>query len=133
MDVKVVKHEAWAEVVLNRPEVKNAITGPLGLELAQAFEIVQNDDDIQVVLFRGAGGAFCSGLDLKAFGAEPSPAWMKTWKETWRRAHRAIFDCSKPIVCALKDLLSTAVQRSLSQATFVFPAKRPSSAWVRLS
>ena len=102
MDVKVVKHEAWAEVVLNRPEVKNAITGPLGLELAQAFEIVQNDDDIQVVLFRGAGGAFCSGLDLKAFGAEPSPAWMKTWKETWRRAHRAIFDCSKPIVCALE-------------------------------
>lgn len=102
VDVKFVKHETWAEVVLNRPDVKNAIYGPLGLELAKAFEAAQSDDDIQVVLFRGAGGAFCSGLDLKAFSAKPSPPWMKTWKDTWRRAHRAIFDCSKPIVCALE-------------------------------
>ena len=41
MDVKFVKHETWAEVVLNRPDVKNAIYGPLGLELAKAFEAAQ--------------------------------------------------------------------------------------------
>ena len=85
-----------------RPERKNAITGPLGTALADAFESVQTDDTIQAVLFRGAGGAFCSGLDLKAFGAEPKPDWMADWAATWRRAHLAIFACEKPIVCALE-------------------------------
>lgn len=102
MTTRVERHDTWAEVILDRPERKNAITGPLGTALADAFESVQTDDAIQAVLFRGAGGAFCSGLDLKAFGAEPKPDWMADWAATWRRAHLAIFACEKPIVCALE-------------------------------
>ena len=53
----------WAEVILNRPERKNAITGPLGEALAAAVTQLNARDDVQVILLRGAGGAFCSGLD----------------------------------------------------------------------
>ena len=92
----------WGEVTLNRPERKNAITGPFGEALAEALEALQQDPQVQAVLIRGAGGAFCSGLDLKAFNAEPEPAWVAGFQATWRRAHSALFNCSKPIVGAVE-------------------------------
>jgi len=95
-------HDGWAEIVLNRPEVRNAINGPLGLALADAFQQVDDDDATQVVVFRGAQGAFCSGLDLKSFNAQPPPDWLADFSTIWRGAHRAIFNCRKPIIGALE-------------------------------
>jgi enoyl-CoA hydratase/carnithine racemase len=101
-DVETRFHDGWAEVVLNRPERKNAITGPLGIALAQAMAEVDGNDDVRVVVLRGAEGAFCSGLDLKEFNAEPAPAWLAEFQTIWRGAHRSLFECSKPIVGALE-------------------------------
>ena len=101
-EVTIEYHSGWAVVVLNRPEVKNAINGPLGVALADAFHSVDADDSVNVVVFRGAGGAFCSGLDLKAFNADPAPDWLASFQNIWRGAHRAIFDCRKPIIGALE-------------------------------
>ncbi|MCH9670245.1 MAG: enoyl-CoA hydratase/isomerase family protein [Gammaproteobacteria bacterium] len=95
-------HGNWAEVILDRPERKNAIVGPLGVELAEALEAANAAQDIDAVLLRGRGGAFCSGLDLDEFSADPPPDWMAQWPSTWRRAHRALFECNKPIVGALE-------------------------------
>ena len=92
----------WAEVVLNRPERRNAINGPLGEALAAAVRRADADDTVQVVLLRGAGGAFCSGLDLTAFNAEPAPDWMPRFGAIWRAAHKAIYECRTPIVAALE-------------------------------
>ena len=101
-EVEFVAHGRWAEVVLNRPERRNAINGPLGEALAAAIERAGADDGIQAVLLRGADGAFCSGLDLKAFNADPPPDWMPRFSAIWRAAHKAIFECKKPIVAALE-------------------------------
>ena len=101
-EVIVENHQGWAEVILNRPATRNAINGPLGLALAAAFRRVDADNDIHVVVFRGAEGAFCSGLDLKSFNAEPPPAWLADFSTIWRGAHRAIFECRKPIIGALE-------------------------------
>ena len=92
----------WGEVMLNRPERKNAITGPFGEQLADALEELQQDQQVQALLLHGAGGAFCSGLDLNAFNAEPEPAWVAGFQASWRRAHNALFNCNKPIVGALE-------------------------------
>jgi len=100
--VEVAVHEGWAELVLNRPERKNAITGPLGVDLAEAMQGLQAREDVRVILLRGAGGAFCSGLDLKAFNAEPAPRWLADFQRIWRGAHRALFQSNKPIVCGLE-------------------------------
>ena len=92
----------WGEVMLNRPERKNAITGPFGEQLADALEELQQDQQVQALLLHGAGGAFCSGLDLNAFNAEPEPAWVAGFQASWRCAHKALFNCNKPIVGALE-------------------------------
>ena len=102
MEVETTAHDGWAEVVLNRPERRNAINGPLGEGLAEAFRAASGAADVQVVLLRGAEGAFCSGLDLKAFNAEPPPEWLARFNGIWRGAHKAIFECPKPVVVALE-------------------------------
>lgn len=101
-EVEFVEHGRWAEVVLNRPRQRNAIDGPLGEGLAAAIRRADEDEAIEAVLLRGADGAFCSGLDLKAFNAEPPPDWMPRFGAIWRAAHTSIYECRKPIVAALE-------------------------------
>lgn len=60
-------HVRW--IVLNRPEVMNAITGQMLGELNEAFKEADDNPDVRVVVLTGAGRAFCSGLDLKQAAA----------------------------------------------------------------
>ncbi len=101
-EVETVIHGGWAEVVLNRPETKNAINGPLGLSLAAAVRDLDDNDDVQVIVLRGADGSFCSGLDLKAFNADPEPDWLPDFGTIWRSAHKALYESKKPIIAALE-------------------------------
>jgi methylglutaconyl-CoA hydratase len=50
-------------ITLNRPERRNAMTPEMQLELTAAMEDAAASD-CRVLVFRGAGEAFCSGLDL---------------------------------------------------------------------
>lgn len=100
--VVVERRGSIAEVVLNRPERKNAVTGPLAAGLRDAFRELGADGSLSAIVLRGAGGAFCSGLDLKEFNAEPRPEWLDDFQASWRAAHAAIYDCPKVIVGALE-------------------------------
>ena len=100
--VETTIHEGWGEIVLNRPARKNAITGPLGTALVEALQELDGDGDVRVILLRGAGGAFCSGLDLKEFSGDPEPDWLAGFQGIWRSVHRSLFECRKPIVGALQ-------------------------------
>ncbi|MDQ6809190.1 MAG: enoyl-CoA hydratase-related protein [Verrucomicrobiota bacterium] len=51
-------------LTLNRPERRNALTIELMTELVRAFEAAAADETQRVVLLRGAGPAFCAGMDL---------------------------------------------------------------------
>lgn len=54
---------------LNRPKARNAINLELAQELAQALDELDNSSDLHLGILTGAGGNFCSGMDLKAFAA----------------------------------------------------------------
>ena len=97
-----IKHDGWAEVVLNRPERRNAITGPLGEGLAREVNRFAEDDEVKAILLRGAQDAFCSGLDLDAFNAQPAPDWVADFRDLWLQAHVALYNCPKPVVGALQ-------------------------------
>jgi methylglutaconyl-CoA hydratase len=53
-------------VTLNRPERRNSLTIELLNELISAIKVASDQADKRVVILRGAGEAFCTGLDLKA-------------------------------------------------------------------
>src|SRR6201981_759656 len=52
-------------VTLNRPERRNALTIQLLNELIAAVKMASDEAHERVLILRGAGGAFCTGLDLK--------------------------------------------------------------------
>jgi enoyl-CoA hydratase/carnithine racemase len=63
-------HIAW--VTLNRPDALNAMNRAMVQELRTFFATLADDTESRVVVLRGAGRAFCAGLDLKE-GAGDAP------------------------------------------------------------
>jgi enoyl-CoA hydratase len=59
-----------AVVTIDRPEVRNAVDRPTAAALADAFRAFDADDGARVAILTGAGGTFCAGADLKAFGTD---------------------------------------------------------------
>ena len=63
----IVEHEGpVTTVILNRPEVRNAVDRDTASALADAFRRFDADDAAHVAVLWGAGGVFCAGADLKA-------------------------------------------------------------------
>src|SRR2546421_1373833 len=57
-------------VTLNRPERRNSLTIELLNELIAAIKVASDQPNERVMILRGAGAAFCTGLDLKAAADE---------------------------------------------------------------
>jgi enoyl-CoA hydratase len=53
-------------VTLNRPQARNALSGPMMAIMREAWDQVDADPSIRVCVLTGAGGSFCAGADLKA-------------------------------------------------------------------
>ena len=60
------KQGSIATITLNRPEARNALSPDMVADLGQAIQSCRSAD-VRVVLIGGAGGAFCSGADVKEF------------------------------------------------------------------
>jgi len=68
MVVRIIKSanlRVWT-IVIERPEVRNAVDGPTATALHQTFLSFENDTKANVAILYGKGGNFCSGADLKA-------------------------------------------------------------------
>jgi len=66
--VRVERDGPVTVVTIDRPEVRNAVDRPTAAALADAFRAFAADPDQRVAVLTGAGGQFCAGADLKAFG-----------------------------------------------------------------
>lgn len=54
-------------LTLNRPDRLNTITGTMTRELCAYFRGLRDDFETRIVVMRGAGRAFCAGLDIKEY------------------------------------------------------------------
>ncbi|CUR56839.1 Carnitinyl-CoA dehydratase [metagenome] len=67
-DELLVERRAGVLVMtINRPEAKNAVTEAIAHGIAAAIDELDRFDDLKVGVLTGAGGAFCSGMDLKGY------------------------------------------------------------------
>lgn len=65
-DLRFEVDRGVALVTLDRPDVRNAFSGPMGRGLGEAYRHCDADDSIRVVVVTGAGDAFCAGADMSA-------------------------------------------------------------------
>ena len=72
-EVLVDVNDGIMTVTLNRPKARNAANKALAEGVAAAMDRLDSDDSIRVAILTGAGGTFCSGMDLKAFVSGETP------------------------------------------------------------
>lgn len=64
----LVEHEDGLVVItINRPEVKNAVNRAVSYGVCEAIDEMERRADLRLAILTGAGGNFCTGMDLKAF------------------------------------------------------------------
>ena len=93
------KKNGIAMITLNRPEVRNAITKQIWIEIQQAIEEIKEDETVRVVIITGAGDkAFAAGADIKELNARSmldnlnNPAHTALWE---------IENLPKPVIAAI--------------------------------
>ena len=94
-----------AIVTMNRPEAKNALSLPMLVGMADAWEEVDSNDDIRCAVLTGAGGNFCTGMDLKAMGGSDAEKYQLRMAEDpdlhWKALLRH-YQLKKPLVAAVE-------------------------------
>lgn len=95
--------EGTATITLNRPDKLNAFTEKMKLELLDAFDRADADDEVRAIIVTGAGRGFCAGADLSRGAGTFDQAARGA-----RSVHRdgggeltlRIFECLKPVIAA---------------------------------
>ena len=126
-------------VTMNRPEEKNALSLSMLVGMADAWVEADEDDDVRCIILTGAGGDFCTGMDLKAFagGDQSDEKYQQRMADDpdlhWKALLRH-YQPKKPLIAAVEGyavaggteiLQATDIRVAGESATFgVFEAKR---------
>jgi enoyl-CoA hydratase len=103
-DALVEKVDHTLVVTMNRPEKRNALSGEMLAIMSEAWDRVNEDDDIRVAILTGAGGAFCAGADLTAMTqSHPSESFEGgTFDPSSIKSLLKGFRLTKPLVAAVE-------------------------------
>lgn len=89
-----------AEIVLDRPEVRNALSTALAARLARVCAEVAADPGVRAVVLSAAGPAFCVGADLKERAAM-SDAELLAQRPVFRAAFGGVLGLPQPVIAAV--------------------------------
>jgi enoyl-CoA hydratase len=73
-ELLVSEEDGILVMTINRPEAKNAMNKAAAEGIAAAIDRLDDEDALRVGILAGAGGTFCSGMDLKGFLRGESPS-----------------------------------------------------------
>jgi enoyl-CoA hydratase len=102
--IQLERMEAVAILTLSRPERMNAIDKQMLGELRDALDDVERDDELRVLVVKGAGGNFSSGFDLKE-QMETRPSGLTAWREILDRDFSTVtrfWHFKKPTIAAVR-------------------------------
>lgn len=100
--VKIIEHDTWAEIVLNRPKSKNSINAEWIQDLNTAIERA-GEEHFRAILLRGEGDVFCAGGDIRIFGERIQAGEHITPEEpaAMHKAFIALRQLQKPVLAAV--------------------------------
>src|ERR1700676_775476 len=103
-------------VQLNRPAKRNAMTSSMYVALADIFNDAAKDQSTRVVLWHGAGDAFCAGNDLDDFLKNPPGPG----ESPQARLMNALIEFDKPLVAAVHGAAVGGGTTMLTHCDFVY-------------
>src|ERR1700686_1481475 len=115
-DIVTERSGAILRVELNRPAKKNAMPAAMYPGLADTFREAAKDEAVRVVLWHGAGDAFCAGNDIGDFlNNPPGPG-----ESPQARLMNALIAFYKPIVAAVQGVAIGGGTTMLTHCDFVY-------------
>lgn len=101
INIKIIKNGSILELVLDKPERRNALNLEMYSALAEAFRTSEADESIRSILLYGEGGCFSSGNDLADFTQTQN---FTTEDNPTLAFMRALTECPLPVVAAVEGL-----------------------------
>lgn len=90
---------------MNRPQAKNALSLPMLVGLSDAWAEIDANDDIRCAVITGAGGTFCSGMDLKSMSGPDAEKYRDRMEADPDIAWKALlrhYQLRKPLIAAVE-------------------------------
>jgi enoyl-CoA hydratase/carnithine racemase len=102
--VLIEKKDNIASIILNRPQVMNAMSKEMILGLQDAVKEIASDPDIRILILKGAGDHFCSGADLNLLTQDtPSHEWVVAMKGVGQIV-KTLREMPQPVITILKGV-----------------------------
>jgi len=100
--VLVEDRDAVRHVVLDRPQKRNALSTALVEDLGEALGAAAADPAVRIVVLRGAGAMFSSGMDIADLGAlAAKPGNLREWRTSILRIWNLCEDMAKPTIAQI--------------------------------
>jgi len=97
----IVEQKGYVGVItLNRPEAMNTFSSEMARELNQALLQLENDKGIRVVVVKGAGKAFSTGIDVSEFFGK-SHREYREWVGLMEQMNHRITSMGKPVIASV--------------------------------
>lgn len=104
------KENGAAYIVLNHPEKRNPISIEVHRELREAFDLCDEDEEVRVVVIRGAGGNFSAGGDLNAMKTRIDAGILGTKKvcRVGAETNLRLRNVKKPVIAWIEGAVAGA-------------------------
>lgn len=98
------KHNSYAEIILNRPDVHNALNEVMIAELTEAINHCDQDQEARYIKLSGAGKSFCAGADINWMRQMASYSVDQNIDDARKLANlfNTIYNASKPTIAYVK-------------------------------
>jgi methylglutaconyl-CoA hydratase len=119
---------AVGTIYLNRPQVKNAMDLEMIRDLTSAFQLLDDEDEIRIIVLTSKGDNFCSGADLSWMQSGMTQTMAQLSKESLELAglYRTIWESATVTIASVKGKIPGGAIGLLAASDFVV-AERSSS------
>ncbi len=110
-----------ATITMNRPDRMNTFTSQMARELYEALQAAEANTDVRVVLLKGAGKAFCAGIDVNELAGKTAYDYRQ-WVEGMEAPLIAISGMKKPVLAQLHGVAAANGMGLIAAADLVIAA-----------
>jgi methylglutaconyl-CoA hydratase len=121
-NIEFKKSDNAGIIWLNRPDVHNAMNAEMIGEIVDAFEKVNDMEDVRYVMLRGHGKSFCAGADLNYMKGIAEFGFEENYQDGLKLAKcfNAIYTCKKPTIAIVHGAAIGGANGLLAACDFVY-------------